>query len=112
MKQLIFIPFFTLICGCVGVAPIKTDVRYEDGEGKQLRYISEKDLNCSMQVDPETGKIIGFNIQALSSAPAYAQVERDKVAAEASLAQAKAISETAKILGSLAIKFAPVPIVE
>lgn len=90
-----------LITGCQNLTPIKTEVEVLLPEGKSFKYQSEKDVIAEITVDPESGKLTGFKLNAVASAPALAQVERDTVAAQTSLAQMEALKSLTEPLNKL-----------
>ena len=98
--------------GCATSQPIKTTLDLTTEPAPSLNYSSEKDVVYSRTVtDPETGVVEQVSFQALASAAAYAQAERDKVQAEANAAQAEALRAAVQALRSGAVQvLSPAPV--
>lgn len=91
-----------LFTGCQS-RPIKTTLDLTTEPAPALNYSSEKDVVYSRTItDPETGVVEQVSFQALASAAAYAQAERDKVQAQANAAQAEALAAAVQALSGQA----------
>lgn len=89
--------------GCQSSRPIKTTLDLTTEPAPSLNYSSEKDVVYSRTVtDPESGVVEQVSFQALASAAAYAQAERDKVQAQANAAQAEALAAAVQALSGQA----------
>lgn len=86
-----------LLTGCQ-VAPIKTtfDINRPDGLG--LSYASEKDVIYEKTVTLDDGTIESTKFQALASAAALADVERQRAQAEANAKNASVALEAIKLI--------------
>jgi len=94
----------TMFTGCM-TRPIKTTLDLSTEPAPSLNYSSEKDVVYTRTVtNPNTGVVETVSFQAISSAPAYAQAERDRVQAEANAVNAKIGLEAIKALSDAAIQ--------
>ena len=85
------------LTGCQ-LAPVKTTFDVERPDGLGLSYSSEKDVLFEKTVVLEDGTTESTKFQALASAAALAQAERDKAQAEANAANSAALVEALKLI--------------
>ncbi len=85
------------LAGCM-TNPIKTTFQVDRPDGLGLSYASEKDVTYEKSITLEDGTIEVTKFQAISSAAALAQAERDKVQAEANARNAAALVEALKLI--------------
>ena len=85
------------LAGCMS-NPIKTTFQVERPDGLGLSYASEKDVTYEKSVTLEDGTIEVTKFQAISSAAALAQAERDAVQAQANASNAQAVVEALSLV--------------
>ena len=78
--------------------PIKTTFQVERPDGLGLSYASEKDVTYEKSVTLEDGTTEVTKFQAISSAAALAQAERDAVQAQANASNAQAVVEALSLV--------------
>ncbi len=83
--------------GCTST-PIKTTFDLDRPDGLGLSYASEKDVLYEKTITLEDGTHETTKFQAIASAAALAQAERDKVQAEANARNAAALVEALKLV--------------
>ena len=76
--------------GCIS-KPIKTNFEVIRPDGLGLSYSSEKDVMYEKQITNDDGTIELIRFNAISSAAALAQAERDSVQAQANASNAQAV---------------------
>ncbi len=85
------------LAGCMS-NPIKTTFQVERPDGLGLSYASEKDVTYEKSVTLEDGTTEVTKFQAISSAAALAQAERDAVQAQANASNAQAVVEALSLV--------------
>ena len=85
------------LAGCMS-NPIKTTFQVERPDGLGLSYASEKDVTYEKSVTLEDGTTEITKFQAISSAAALAQAERDAVQAQANASNAQAVVEALSLV--------------
>ena len=85
------------LAGCMS-NPIKTTFQVDRPDGLGLSYASEKDVTYEKSVTLEDGTTEVTKFQAISSAAALAQAERDAVQAQANASNAQAVVEALSLV--------------
>ena len=85
------------LVGCQST-PISTNFDVQRPDGLGLSYSSEKDVIFEKTVTLDDGTVESTKFQAIASAAALAQAERDKVQAEVNAANAAAVIEALKLV--------------
>jgi hypothetical protein len=80
-----------LLTGCGTLAPINTKLELEGENFPSVMYKSEKDVLYERTTLPDGTEEV--KLQAVASAPAMAQAERDKAEAEARVAQTELLTQ-------------------
>ena len=83
--------------GCIS-KPIKTTFEAVRPDGLGLSYSSEKDVMYEKQITNDDGTIELIRFNAISSAAALAQAERDSVQAQANASNAQAVVSALSLL--------------
>jgi len=83
--------------GCIS-KPIKTNFEVIRPDGLGLSYSSEKDVMYEKQITNDDGTIELIRFNAISSAAALAQAERDSVQAQANASNAQAVVSALSLL--------------
>mgnify|MGYP007071997284 CR=1 FL=1 len=83
--------------GCIS-KPIKTNFEVIRPDGLGLSYSSEKDVMYEKQITDADGTIELIRFNAISSAAALAQAERDSVQAQANASNAQAVVSALSLL--------------